>query len=219
MGRELDLMDDYPRTSNRLSLRPRITHEDRAVARRFGREYFDGERKHGYGGFSYHPRFWSSTVAAFVDHYQLDSASRILDVGCAKGFMLKDFRHRLPNAELAGVDVSEYAIMHADPEVASSLVVGDARALPFEDKTFDLVISINTVHNLDRSDCRMALSEIERVSRGDAFVMVDGWRTHRQHEMLDAWVLTAITMMHADDWTVLFAEAGYTGDYAFWTVE
>ena len=196
--------------------RPEITDEDREISRRFDFDYFDGDRRHGYGGFGYHPRFWTDTVDLFTTHYGLTDDSAILDVGCGKGFMLKDFSLRLPGAKLAGIDISSYAIDHADPDVADLVEVGDASALPFPDAAFDLVISINTVHNLDREGCLRAFAEIQRVCRGNAFVMVDGWKNVEEMELLQLWVLTARTMLSAEDWLALMAEAGYEGDYAFW---
>ena len=216
MGSELDLMRLYPKPKNRMTERPEITDEDREISRRFGFDYFDGDRRHGYGGFGYHPRFWTDTVDLFTTHYGLSDDSAILDVGCGKGFMLKDFSLRLPGATLAGVDISLYAIEHADPDVVDLVRVGDAADLPFPDDSFDLVISINTVHNLDRDGCLRAFAEIQRVSRGNAFVMVDGWKNAEEQELLQRWVLTARTMLSAEDWLALMAEAGYEGDYAFW---
>jgi ubiquinone/menaquinone biosynthesis C-methylase UbiE len=216
MGSELDLMRLYPKPKNRMTERPEITDEDREISRRFDFDYFDGDRRHGYGGFGYHPRFWTDTVDLFTTHYGLTENSSVLDVGCGKGFMLKDFSLRLPGATLAGVDISSYAIEHADPDVVDLVQVGDAADLPFPDDSFDLVISINTVHNLDRDGCLRAFAEIQRVSRGNAFVMVDGWKNAEEQELLQRWVLTARTMLSAEDWLTLMAEAGYDGDYAFW---
>jgi ubiquinone/menaquinone biosynthesis C-methylase UbiE len=216
MGSEIDLMRLYPKPKNRMTERPEITDEDREISRRFDFDYFDGDRRHGYGGFGYHPRFWTDTVDLFTSTYGLTDDSAILDVGCGKGFMVKDFMLRLPGAALAGVDISSYAIDHAHPDVAGHVQVADASALPFPDDSFDLVISINTVHNLDREGCVRAFSEIMRVSRGDAFVMVDGWKNAEEREMLQRWVLTARTMLSAEDWLALMADANYEGDYAFW---
>jgi len=216
VGQEIDLMRYYPKPKSRMTERPVITDADREISRKFGFDYFDGDRSHGYGGFSYHPRFWTDTVALFARHYGLTTTSAILDVGCAKGFMLKDFSILLPEARLAGVDVSEYAIGHAEPTVADCVQVSNATKLPFEDDSFDLVISINTIHNLDRPQCLQALREIERVSRGSAFVMVDGWKTPEEQQLLMEWVLTARTMLSSQDWIDLMSEAGYTGDYEFW---
>lgn len=218
MGNAIDLMRLYPQSKGRHMERPTITEGDRAISRKFDRNYFDGDRKHGYGGFNYHPRFWTDTVRLFAEHYSLSQEAQILDVGCAKGFMLKDFKKLLPNSYVAGIDISSYAIEHADVDVKDFLCVGNATQLPFKDKQFDLVISINTLHNLDREGCIEALSEIERVSKGNSFVMVDGWQNESERVALESWVLTAKTMMSKTDWIRLFKEAGYSGDYWFWTV-
>src|SRR5579864_4555726 len=107
---EINLMRFYPKRSGRSAERPVITAEDRAIAKRFDREYFDGSRRHGYGGYTYHERFWGETVRLFLEHYELPEDASILDVGCAKGFMLYDFLKLMPKARLAGIDVSEYAL-------------------------------------------------------------------------------------------------------------
>lgn len=216
MGQEIDLMRRYPKPKSRMTERPNITDADREISRKFAFDYFDGDRRHGYGGFNYHPRFWTETVALFAEHYELSDSSSILDVGCAKGFMLKDFALLLPGSRLAGVDVSSYAIAHADPMIADRLQVSNATALPFEDESFDLVISINTIHNLDRPGCLDALREIERVSRGNAFIMVDGWKNPEEQRLLEEWVLTARTMLSSSEWVRVMSQASYTGDYEFW---
>ena len=216
MGQEIALMRNYPKPKSRMTERPNITDADRDISREFAFDYFDGDRRHGYGGFTYHPRFWTETVALFAEHYGLTDSSSILDIGCAKGFMLKDFALLLPDAQLAGIDISEYAIGMSEPSISDAVQVGNATDLPFEDHAFDLVISINTIHNLERDDCTRALREIERVSRGSAFVMVDGWNTPQEQQLLMEWVLTARTMLSSEEWITLMVEAGYTGDYEFW---
>jgi len=218
MGEEVNLMRLYPQSKGRLAERPEITDDDRRVSREFGFDYFDGDRRYGYGGFSYHPRFWSDTVRLISDHYGLSEQSSILDIGCAKGFMLADFREYLPNAKLRGLDISAYAIDQGYSTVRSDIYVGDATSLPFDDDEFDLVLSINTLHNLDRSGVIAALREIDRVSRGAAFIMVDGWKTKDEKLNMKSWVLTAQTMLHANEWLLLFGEANFKGDYFFWTV-
>lgn len=218
MGIEIDLMRLYPQSKGRLGERPTITEEDRIISSRFDKDYFDGDRKYGYGGFNYHPRFWTETAKLFKQHYNLEEDARILDIGCAKGFMVKDFKLLLPNSTVLGVDISEYAINHAEPEIREFVSVANANNLPFTDKQFDLVISINTIHNLDQSGCLKALREIERVSAGNSFIMVDGWQTDQERDAMESWVLTAKTMMKKSNWVSLFKEANYTGDYFFWTV-
>lgn len=214
MGREIDLLADYPRANRDVAGRGAAkTEEDRALAREFGREFFDGDRRHGYGGFTYHPRFWQPVIPALRSHFALTGASSVLDVGCAKGFMLHDLRELIPGITVAGVDVSTYAIESALPDVRPYLRVADAAALPFDDASFDVVISINTVHNLERDDCAAALREIERTARRGAFVTVDAYRDEVERERMMAWNLTARTIMSIDEWVAFFDEVGYTGDY------
>jgi SAM-dependent methyltransferase len=218
MNTEINLLDRYPQSQRPIEERSGVVSpEHRRIARQFGPEFFDGDRLFGYGGYRYHPRFWTETVRRFRDHYRLADDAAILDVGCAKGFMLYDFRLLMPQAELRGIDVSSYAIEHAPPEVKPLLSVADAKSLPFADRSYDLVISINTVHNLVLDECKQALREIQRVSRGNSFITVDAWRNEREYENLLKWNLTALTYMHVDDWKQLFDEVGYTGDY-FWFI-
>lgn len=217
---QINLLDRYPKSARPIDERGKlITEAHRATARQFGFDYFDGERLYGYGGYGYHPRFWRDTVRRFRDHYRLPPDAAILDVGCAKGFMLHDFRELMPFARLAGIDISPYAIEHADPLVRDRLRVANAVELPFADHSFDLVIAINTLHNLPPDLCRQGLREVSRVSRGAAFVTMDAWRNEHEHERLLKWNLTALTYMHVDDWEKLFAEVGYTGDYWWFIAE
>ena len=95
--------------------------------------------------------------------------------------------------------------------------VANATHLPFPDKSFDAVISINTVHNLVREECGKALQEIERVSRGKSFITVDAYRNEEEKERMYAWNLTAKTIMTTDEWITFFKEVGYSGDY-FWFI-
>lgn len=218
MGEEIDLLVNYPKAKRNLDERAvGKTDDDRAVARKFGKEFFDGERRHGYGGFRYVPRFWQPVVPTFRDHWGLTDRSSVLDVGCAKGFMLHDLAELIPGITVKGIDVSEYAIENAIEDMRSHVKVADARQLPFDDKSFDVVVSINTIHNLEREDCGQALREIERVSRGKSFVTVDAYRNEEERQRMYAWNLTAKTILSVDDWVRFFDEVGYTGDY-YWFI-
>jgi len=218
MGQEIDLLDLYPRSPRPIEERGKlVTEEQRAIARRFGREYFDGARLTGYGGYRYHPRFWSATVRRLRDHYGLLPGAALLDVGCAKGFMLREFKEMMPELEVAGLDISDYAVEQADRSIRPWLRVGNAAELPWPDASFDLVISINTVHNLPPAKCRQALREIMRVSRGRAFITVDAWRDEAERERMLKWNLTALTYMHVEQWKEVFEEVGYRGDY-YWFI-
>ena len=156
---EINLMRNYPRTKRDLGKRVlEKTPQIHAIARQFGKEFFDGERKYGYGGFNYDKRFWQNVVIDFKEYYALKAGDRILDVGCAKGFMMYDFLSLLPDIKVAGLDISHYAIQYALPSVRPFLMKGDAKTLPYKSKAFELVLSINTVHNLPLSECRHAIS-------------------------------------------------------------
>lgn len=214
MGAEVDLLAAYPRAKRDLAARAKKTKYDQLVARRFGREFFDGERRHGYGGYSYDPKWWGPVIPAFLARY--GDVRSVLDVGCAKGFMLHEFRRFLsPGAKLAGIDVSGYAIAKAMPRLC--VQVGDARRMPYPDKSFELVVSINTLHNLERDGVVRALEEIMRVSSKYAYITLDAYRTKAEEKRVRGWNLTARTILSVDEWKTLFAQAGYTGDY-FWFI-
>ncbi|WP_288902776.1 class I SAM-dependent methyltransferase [uncultured Sneathiella sp.] len=218
MGQEIDLLKNYPKTKRDLTQRGNEkTEEDRAIARQFGEAFFDGDRRHGYGGFSYNARFWQPVVPTFQEHFGLTGSSSLLDVGCAKGFMLHDLMTLIPGITVRGIDLSDYAIENSIESVRDFVSVADARKLPFEDNSFDVVISVNTVHNLEKEDCGKALQEIERVSRGQSFITVDAYRTDEEYERMQAWNLTAKTILHVDEWKAFFKEIGYTGDY-YWFI-
>ena len=218
MGKEIDLLINYPKTKRNLEERlASKTDADRAIARQFGRDFFDGDRNHGYGGFNYMPRFWQPVIPTFKNYWNLTPNNSLLDVGCAKGFMLHDLAESIPGITLKGIDISEYAIKNAVVDMKLHLQVANATQLPFPDKTFDVVISINTVHNLDRNDCAKALQEIERVSRGNSFITVDAYRNDEEKERMNAWNLTAKTIMSVEEWITFFKDVGYTGDY-FWFI-
>lgn len=216
MGKEVNLLHKYPKTNRNLDERSNmVTDEVRAISRQFDKEYFDGDRLYGYGGYKYDPKYWKDTVKEFMYYYNLPKTSRILDVGCARGYMLFEFKKLYPMLKVRGIDISKYAIETCKPEMKRVLSVGSADDLPYPDNRFDLVISINTVHNLPRDRCIMALSEIQRVSGNHSFITVDAWRTEEERVRMEKWNLTALTYMHVDEWVELFKEAGYTGDY-YW---
>lgn len=216
MGEEINLMRNYPRTKRDTTERmAQKTEEDRKIARQFGKEFFDGERRHGYGGFNYNSRFWEPVIPDFVKHFSLTKDSSVLDVGCGKGFMLYDLWQAVPGITIRGIDISEYAIENCKEEMTPYLQVGDARKLPFPDNSFDVVISITTLHNLDREDCAQGLREIERVRSGKGFITVDAYHNEEERKEMDDWNLTALTVMHVDEWKAFFKEVGYTGDY-YW---
>lgn len=215
---EVNLLKNYPQARRNLDERAqKKTVKIRSIARKFEKEFFDGDRNYGYGGFSYNPRFWQPVIPDFIKYYGLTSKSRILDVGCAKGFMLYDFIQLVPGIEVRGIDISEYAITNSLPKVKSFLQVGNAKKLPFPDKSFDLVISINTVHNLPLKECIKAIQEIQRVTKKHSFLTVDAYRSEAEKKRMFNWNLTARSIMSVGEWKKLFEKIGYTGDY-YWFI-
>lgn len=214
---EINLLDTYPNINRDVEGRfKQITDEDRRIAKQFGREFFDGHRNMGYGGYKYDGR-WVKVAERFRDHYGLNSQSSVLDIGCAKGFMLHDFMQVLPGIKVAGLDISEYAIENAIENVKPYVMVANARDLPFPDKSFDLVISITTLHNLPLEELKRALREIERVRKQHAFITLDAYRDAREKRRMEMWNMTAQTLMSVNEWKRLFEEVGYTGDY-YWFI-
>jgi len=214
---EIDLLRALPRVKRNIQKRkdakdPSVI----AVARQYGEVYFDGPREYGYGGYRYDGR-WVPVARDIVVHFNLKPGMRVLDVGCAKGFLVKDLMQVCPGLEAFGLDISRYALMHCEPEVVGRLHLGSAEELPFPDRSFDCVLSLNTVHNFPRPRAIKVMQEIERVSGGRAFVQVDSYRTPEQKEIFESWVLTAEFYDDPDGWRKLFDEAGYSGDY-YWTI-
>lgn len=191
---------------------PEVVNE----SKKFGQMYFDGPRAYGYGGYKYDGR-WIPIANAIIDHYGLKAGMRVLDIGCAKGFLVKDLLSACSGLEVFGLDISEYAIRHCEPEVIGRLHLGNAKSLPFPNHSFDLVLSINTLHNLKKEDLITGLKEINRVTKGPSFIQVDAYETEEQKALFEEWVLTAQYHDYPEGWLKIFDEVGYKGDYD-WTI-
>ena len=214
---ELDLMRNLPHSKRNLAARQAAqTPENVAIARRFGKEYFDGTRDTGYGGYRYDGR-WIPVGRDIIAHYDLKPGDRLLDVGCAKGFLVKDLTQVCPGLEVFGVDVSMYALRHCEPEVTGRLNRATCERLPFPDNSFDALIAKDVIHNQDRAGCIRAVREVERVAPGRGFIQVDAYGNLEERRVLENWLLTARTFYDPDGWRALFKEAGYTGAYS-WTI-
>jgi SAM-dependent methyltransferase len=218
IGKEIDLLINYPKIKrnidNRLDTK---TEEARQIARKFGKDFFDGKREYGYGGYFYNAKFWEPVIPTFKKYWNLTSKSSVLDIGCGKGFMLYDLQRLIPGITVAGIDISSYAIENSKEEVKNFLKIGNAKKLPYEDKSFDIVISINTIHNLEKNDCAQSLKEISRVAKKGSFVTVDAYRNEKEKKNMYAWNLTAKTIMSVEDWKFFFKQNDYLGDY-FWFI-
>lgn len=215
---QVHLLRSLPKSKRNVSARSAgKSAEVLAVTRQFGEMYFDGPREYGYGGYRYDGR-WIPVARDMVEHFGLEPGMKVLDVGCAKGFLVADLMRVCPGLDVVGLDISDYALRKAEAGLEGRLVRGTCEELPFADDTFDAVISLNTLHNQKRDGVVRALREIVRVGKGNkAFVQVDSYLSEEQRALFLEWVLTADFHDYPEGWLKLFEEAGYKGDWD-WTI-
>jgi ubiquinone/menaquinone biosynthesis C-methylase UbiE len=183
-------------------------------AKEYEFDYWDGDRRYGYGGYKYDGR-WREIALDLIEQYNLKDGCSILDVGCGKAFLLYELKQLLPNAKIRGFDISKHAIKNAKEEIKEYLFLHRAEEkYPFKDGEFDLVLSLGALHNLKIYDLKKALSEIERVGK-NKFVMVEAYRNDTELFNLECWALTCESFFRPDEWTWLYKEFGYSGDYEF----
>ena len=185
------------------------------LAKQFDVDYWDGDRRICYGGYRYLEGRWEKVARAMVEHYDLPSNPKILDIGCGKGFLLYDFLKVIPDAEIHGIDISSYAIANSKEEIRDRLQVGNATSLPWPDKYFDLVISITTLHNLHAYDLDPALREMERVSKSNKYLCVESYRNETEKANLLYWQVTCEAFNTPKEWDWWFKHTGYSGDHSF----
>lgn len=183
------------------------------IAKKFDFDYWDGDRKVGYGGFRYDGR-WKPVAESLARHYQLKRGDKVLDVGCGKAFLLYELAQVVPGLEVVGIDISQYALENGKEEVRPFLIHGSASYLPFPDHHFDLVISINTLHNLYCFDLDKALREIERVGK-QKYLVVESYRSEEEKANLLFWQLTCEAFCTPAEWEWWFEKTGFTGDHSF----
>lgn len=217
LGRRLDLLAEIHGSTKRNYLE-RVLQYDKAqltdIASQYGAEYWDGDRSAGFGGYRYDGR-WAPIAAKLVELYGLTAESRVLDVGCGKGYLLYELTAIVPGIAVRGIDISRYAVQHAKEEIREHLVVGSAAQLPFETGEFDLVVSMTVLDNLHVGDLWKALNEIERVSRGKKYITVQSWRNSREKVNLLLWQVAMNSFYSVEDWEWIYRETGYSGDYGF----
>lgn len=214
---QINLLSSIPKSKRSISERKEAkTQEHINISRMYGKEYFDGPREYGYGGYKYDGR-WINVAKDIIKHFNLSKGQKVLDVGCAKGFLVKDLFDL--GIDATGVDISNYAIENSLPEIKNRLFLKSADNLEFSNDKFDAVISINTIHNLDRDDCKKSILEMMRVvkNKKNIFIQVDSYENDRQKKIFESWVLTAKFYGYPNEWLELFKECNYNGDY-FWTI-
>lgn len=185
------------------------------LAKQWGFDYWDGDRKICYGGYRYMEGRWEKVAKAMAQHYNIKPGDKILDVGCGKGFLLFDFTKVVPGVEVYGLDISEYAIENSKQEIKNRLQVGNAIKLPFEDHSFDFVYSITTLHNLHCYDLDKALREIERVGKKNKYICVESYRNEIEKANLLYWQVTCEAFNTPEEWDWWFEQTGYKGDHSF----
>lgn len=184
-------------------------------ARRYEEDYWDGDRRFGYGGYHYRPGRWAPVAQALIQQYDLKAGSRVLDIGCGKGFLLYEMQRIEPEIKFTGLDVSSHALKNSHPGLRGDFRLGDASGpLPFADAEFDLVLSLNTLHNLKLPQLARALPEMQRVGR-NAYLVVESYRNASELFNLQCWALTAEAFFDEPSWIWLFEHFGYHGDYEF----
>lgn len=215
--KEINFLSRYQSATKRDYIQRVVDHdkaECAAVAKAWGHEYWDGDRKYGYGGMHYDGR-WRPIAEDIARHYELKAGDRVLDIGCGKAFLLYELSQAVPGLEVTGIDVSTYGIENSKPEIREFLTVGAATSLPWPDRHFDFVYSINTFHNLKNHELMTALQEMQRVGKDKKWLCVESWRNEREKVNLLYWQLTCETFWDTAEWTWFYALAGYDGDVGF----
>ena len=184
-------------------------------AKEYEYDYWDGDRRFGYGGYRFIEGRWKPVAQALIDIYGLTNESSVLDVGCGKAFLLYEMKKLLPGLKVSGFDISKHGLAEAKEEVRPYLFNYRAQdPYPFGDKSFDLVISLGCFHNLRVFELQTALREVERVGK-NKYVMLEGYRNELELFNLECWALTAESLFHTSEWIWLYEHFGYTGDYEF----
>jgi len=208
----IEILKLLPQTSKPIDLRIKASAEDRRQHWLLGEKYFDGKREQGYGGYEKDER-WIPVANFLIKKYKLNSNSKVLELGCAKGFLLSEFEKFLPSSDLWGLDISRYALKKAQTHSKANLIQGNFEALPFKKNFFDLVISINSIHNiLTINETVRALREIKRISK-QSIITIAAFDTASEKDFLDKWAVVATTYVSKQNWLRLFKISGYTGDY------
>jgi len=185
------------------------------LAKKWGYDYWDGDRRICYGGYRYMPGRWEPVARGLAEHYGLKAGDKILDIGCGKGFQLVELTRVVPGIEVYGLDISEYALANAHEDIRDRLTLGDANALPWPDDHFDFVFSITTLHNLHNYDLDKALREMERVGKKHKYLCVESYRNETEKANLLYWQVTCEAFCTPEEWRWWFKTTGYTGDYSF----
>lgn len=217
--REFNLLQGYPEPQKPRIVHPEIrTIHNRITASYRGKEFYDGDRNNGYGGFHYDGR-WQLVAQNICREYDLPSTASILQIGCDKGFLLHDLLEHSPRMKVRGTEISDYAIENAMHQVKPFIKKALFTEIPFEDGEFDFVIAIGAVYSLNLSDAIRCLKEIQRVGKGKSFITLGAYETEKDLRLFRYWTLLGCTLLSKKDWIEVLKHVGYTGDYKFNTAQ
>ena len=217
MGKKVNFVTSLHKSSKRNFIQRMMNEKVECMieARKFGKNFWDGDRKYGYGGYKYIPGRWKPVAESLINKYQLTKDSSVLDVGCGKAFLLHEMKLLLPELKVRGFDVSNHGINSVKQDIKKEVFLHRAQdAYPFSDNEFDLVISLGCLHNLRVFELEIALKEIERVGK-NAYVMLESYRNELEQFNLQCWALTCESFFDKEEWEWIYDHFGYTGDYEF----
>ena len=213
--RRFNALEGYPEAKQPRVVGPGLrTIRHRIIATYRGKEFYDGDRNCGYGGYSYDGR-WLPIAKNMCKEYGLGDGSAVLQIGCEKGFLLHDFLQLHPKMKVRGTDLSDYAIGNAMPSVKRFIQKAPFTALPFADREFDFVIGIGVVYSLNLADAIQCLKEIQRVGKGKSFVTLASYTTEEDFRLFSYWTLLGTTILREEEWVEVLNHVRYTGDYTF----
>ena len=184
-------------------------------AKEYEFDYWDGNRRFGYGGYNFIPGRWKPVAQLLIDKYNLNNKSSVLDIGCGKAYLLYELKLLLPDIRVCGFDISKHGLKESKEEIRDNLFIHKAQEpYPFKDKEFDLVISLGCFHNLRIHELKIAFNETQRVGR-QGYIMLESYRNEKELFNLQCWALTCESFFDKDEWIWIYKHFGYTGDYEF----
>jgi SAM-dependent methyltransferase len=217
MGQELNIVTKLHQSTKRKYIDRMIDDKINCMlkAKEYEYDYWDGDRRYGYGGYNYIPDRWKPVAQELINKYDLNDSSSVLDVGCGKAFLLYEMKKILPGLKVSGFDISNHGIQSAKEEIKDDLFIHKAQEnYPFQDKEFDLVISLGCFHNLRIFELEKALNEVQRVGK-NGYVMLESYRNEKELFNLECWALTCESFFDREEWIWIYNHFGYSGDYEF----
>jgi ubiquinone/menaquinone biosynthesis C-methylase UbiE len=216
--REFDLLNNYLTLKKRYVSKNTRTIKNRIIASYREKDFYDGKRENGYGGFKYDGR-WKIIAKKIFEVYRLKNNAKVLQIGCDKGFLLQDIKEIFPKSKVRGVEVSDYAIKHTNKKISKFIKKNKFYDLPFKNNEFDFVIAIGPVYSLNLADAIKCLKEIKRVGKGKSFITLGSYESERDFKLFRYWTLLGSTILKKKEWIEVLKHTKYSGDYKFNTAK